>query len=147
MVFRCPRSFQGCPGYTLWSACLVQGRRRGTGKTSLNRSELNSTSSVKVFIVRDKGFIASGNLVTVSLNGRSLGKLGVGEFFSSPLINQTNILKVETTGLMGIGIGDDTRHFNKKSENTYFAVQYKTKLFSEGWKIIEITKNEFESKF
>jgi hypothetical protein len=48
---------------------------------------------------------------------------------------------------MGIGIGDDTRHFNKKSENNYFMLEYKTKLFSEGWKIVGITKNEFESKF
>ena len=120
----------------------------GTGNQYLNKSELNiSDENVKVFIYREKAFMCSGCLATVHLNGKQIGKLGNGEYISSILVSNSNTLKVETTGLQGIGIGDDTERFNKTKSNSYYLVEYKTKLFSQGWKIIEISKREFESYF
>ena len=120
----------------------------GTGNKSLNRSELDtSRGNVKMFIYRESAFVCSGCLATVSLNARQIGKLGNNEYISSILTSNSNTLKVETTGLQGIGIKDDTKRFTKTNSNSYFLVEYDMKLFSAGWEIVEITKNEFESKF
>ena len=120
----------------------------GTGNKYLSISELDTSSgNVKMFIYREKAFVCSGCLATVSLNARQIGKLGNGEYISSILASNSNTLKVETTGLQGIGIKDDTKRFTKTNSNSYFLVEYERKFFSEGWKIVEITKNEFESKF
>ena len=120
----------------------------GTGNKYLNRSELNTSSgNVKMFIYREKAFVCSGCLATVSLNARQIGKLGNSEYISSILTSNSNTLKVETTGLQGMGIKDDTKRFTKTYSNSYFLVEYETKLFSQGWKIIEISKREFESYF
>jgi len=120
----------------------------GTGNKYLNISELNTSGeNVKMFIYREKAFMCSACLATVLLNGRQIGKLGNSEYVSSILKSNSNTLKVETTGLQGIGIGDDTEHFSKTKSNSYFLIEYKKKFLSEGWKIIEITKSEFESYF
>ena len=118
----------------------------GTGNKYLDRNEFNS-SSVKMFIYRETAFTCSGCLATVSLNARQIGKLGNGEYISSILTSNSNTLKVETTGLQGIGIGDDTKRFSKTKSNSYFLVEYDTKVFSQGWKIIEISEREFKSYF
>ena len=119
----------------------------GTGNTYLNKAELNNTSATKkLFVYREKGFKASGNVPSVFVNGKKIGTIGIGEYVSSNIMQSFNTVEVKTTGFMGIGMYGATKTFDNKS-NKYFLVSYEEKLLSAGWEMIEISKSQFQSYY
>jgi hypothetical protein len=85
-------------GLMLISACS------GTG-VKYDHSVAASIDSAdsKIFIVRESAVIGSGVVLRVLVNGEAIGELGVGEVLSVPSQEGVNVIRVEGTGLSGVG--------------------------------------------
>ena len=117
----------------------------GTGTKSLSMINLNVDSDeAAAFFVRKKRFVAGGALVKVTLDGKEIGRLGVGEMERVSIEPGSHTARVSITNILMAGTGSDATAFNAdQGKAYYFIVDYDQGLFTGKWSITETSKNGF----
>ena len=117
--------------------------------TSLITESLDTNSrGGKVFVVRDTGSMALIYKISVTINGRSAGKVGMkGTAVGSSTIG-TNKVTVKMNGLGGIGMSDGIAFFEDLSgeRNRFFIIGLRQNLWSAELILQEISEDQFRSK-
>ncbi len=121
----------------------------GTGEKIPTRSEpavIGSNSQGSVYVARKSQGYGSGQIFQISLNGETLGDLGIGEYVSAELSEGVNVLKVKLSGILGaisIGANSPSKSFVKNgNENRYF-VTWMGLGFSPILEINEVTETDW----
>ena len=109
------------------SSCVGSGTK---SYSDVNRMIDNSQKRT-VFVARDTGFVGSGGLVAVLLNGEEVGKLGDGESLAAIGRKGFNNLTVRFTGLASFGMNKPEIDFElQESENKYFIIDLDVNLLT-----------------
>jgi hypothetical protein len=102
----------------------------------------------KVFVLRDTGFSGSGALMTVTLNGMSLGKIGNGETTLGNVNTGTNYIEASFGGLAGVGLNSAPATFEgRKNKNNYFIVKLTTGALKNRLQLFEVSEAAFKGSF
>ena len=122
-----------------------------SGSGSTNYSAVMSAvdnNTGKVFVLRDTGFNGGGALMTVTLNGMSLGKIGNGETTSGNVNTGTNYIEASFGGLAGVGMNSAPASFEgSKNQNNYFIVKLTVGAFKNRLQIFEVNEAAFKASF
>ena len=96
------------------------------------------------WFVRKKRFVAGGAFVKVTLDGKEIGRLGVGEMERVSIEPGSHTARVSITNILMAGTGSDATAFNAdQGKAYYFIVDYDQGLFTGKWSITETSKNGF----
>ena len=100
----------------------------------------------KVFIKRNSGYIGGGALVTITVNGRSVGQLGNGEMLFADANNGTNYIEAKVGGIQGFGLNSPSSSFqNNGVTNNYFLVTLKAGLLTNDLMLLETTEETWKT--
>ena len=119
----------------------------GTGMQPFSTTmQMSENSEGSVFVLRDTGFVGSGALMTVSLNGKKIGKIGKGESVLGKMSKNNNYLEANFTGLASIGLKPVQASFAKtRKGNKYFIIKLQTGLFLNELEMFEVSESTFKS--
>ena len=115
----------------------------GTG--SKIKPTINTTSNGKttIYFSRDGGFVASGVLAKIEVNGTEISQLGINEY-TSYNVNGNYRIKVSGAGLGGFGMGTDSISGVSDGKNYFYIIGVKQSLFSSKFTILETTESGYK---
>lgn len=105
-------------------------------------SNENQGGSSNLYFVRQGGFIASGVLAKLEVNGVEIGKIGVKEYINHKTSRNFKV-DVSGSGLGGIGMGGDSTSGVANGKNYFYIIGVKQGLFSTKFTINETTESGF----
>jgi|TARA_B110000483_G_scaffold98362_1_gene120665 hypothetical protein len=118
----------------------------GTG--TKNFSAINSmmiNSKEKIFVGRQPGYVGSGQVYKIFLNGKTVGKLGAGEMLVGDLTPGLNTLQAKFIGITDFEMGSYTFTFKAtKGSNKFIIVSFKMGGFSNSLRLMEVTESSFK---
>ena len=117
----------------------------GTGiKPALLFKEIE-TNQTKIFVKRQTGFAGSGLLIYVTLNDRSIGKLGYNEMLSASTEVGSGIVSADFNAFTSmVVINDTSRQFTiEKGEKLFFVITQDYWVMTTKLKMYEIDQKEF----
>ena len=115
----------------------------GTGTKTIPTVSAGKGGETNLYFVRSSGFIASGVLAKIEVNGAEIAKLGVSEYVDYETSNNFRI-KVSGSGIGGLGIGVDSTSGIADGKNYFYIIGVKQGLFSTKFTIQETTENNFK---
>ena len=121
----------------------------GGSNSSLVSSALDSKSSdAKVFVVRNTGSTCMIYSISVSLNGQSIGKVGMKETAVGNSIIGNNTVSAKMGGIGGMGTKDGKAFFNNPSgeKNMFFVIGIAPTAFTCGVTLREVNEKQFRAK-
>ena len=125
----------------LFSFLLVSCSGTGTkNKPSIS----NSGGSTTLYFTREDGFVASGVLAKIIVNGTEIAQLGIKEYTNFKASGNYKI-KVSGAGLGGFGMGNDSTSGIADGKNYFYIIGVKQSLFSTKFTIRETTESGFNS--
>ena len=128
-------------------AILVSCSGSGSSNYSAVMSAVDNSTG-KVFVLRDTGFSGGGALMTVTLNGMSLGKIGNGETAVGNTNSGTNYIEARFGGISGMGLNSAPASFEgSKNKNNYFLVKLTTGALKNRLQMFEVNEAAFKGSF
>ncbi len=126
---------------------LLLGLAQCAGTGSKTKPVITSSNSGKtnLYFLRDSGFIASGVLARVTVNGTEIAKLGIKESVVHSVGSNYKI-KISGAGIGGIGMGSDSASGIADGNNNFYLISIKQGLFSTKWIITETTEAGFKAQ-
>ena len=124
---------------TVLTACV------GTGTKNLSaiNFEVPSDDSA-IFLVRKKKYFGSAALVKIIVDGREVGKLGVGEMERIAISPGSHTINVKIGSILQAGIGGDATAFiAEKGQSYFFIADMEQGFFAGKWTITPTTKAGF----
>ena len=94
--------------------------------------------------MREGGFVASGVLAKVNVNGIEITKLGVKENIVHS-VNGKYKIKISGAGIGGIGMGSNSISGIGDGKNYFYLISVKQGLFKTEWTNNETTESDFKS--
>ena len=118
----------------------------GTGTTNLSAINFEvPTEDSAIFIVRKKKYFGSAALVKILVDGREVGKLGVGEMERIAISPGSHKINVKIGSILQAGIGGDATAFiAEKGKSYFFIADIEQGFFSGKWSITPTTKDGFQ---
>ena len=115
----------------------------GTG--SKNKPTISTTGSgnTTIYFTRQGGFVASGVLAKIEVNGSEIAQLGVNEYITSNVTGNYRI-KVSGAGIGGIRMGSDSISGVADGKNYFYIIGVKQGLFSASFTITETTESGYK---
>ena len=116
-----------------------------SGNGSKIKPTINTTNNGKttIYFSRDGGFVASGVLAKIEVNGTEISQLGINEYTSSN-VNGNYRIKVSGAGLGGFGMGTDSISGVSDGKNYFYIIGVKQSLFSSKFTILETTESGYK---
>ena len=105
-------------------------------------SKETTGNSTNLYFVRQGGFIASGVLAKLEVNGVEIGKIGIKEYINHRVSKNFKI-DVSGAGIGGIGMGKDSTSGVGNGKNYFYIIGVKQGLFSTKFVINETTETGF----
>ena len=98
-----------------------------------------------IFIVRKKKYFGSASLVKILVDGREVGKLGIGEMERIAISPGSHKINVKIGSILQAGIGGDASAFiAEKGKSYFFIADMEAGLFAGKWSITPTTKSGFQ---
>ena len=115
----------------------------GTG--SKNKPTISTTGSgnTTIYFTRQGGFVASGVLAKIEVNGSEIAQLGVNEYTTTNVTGNYKI-RVSGAGLGGFGMGTDSTSGIADGKNYFYIIGVKQSLFSTKFTINETTESGYK---
>ena len=123
-----------------------------TGTGVKNASQIASTLEAiggtgQVYVLRSKGWVASGALMMITLNGIKQGEIGVGETLILEAKTGSNSLTADIEGWQGIGLDPVTVQFDNDGDaNSFFVLSLEQGLWTSKLKLIETTESGWKQE-
>ena len=116
----------------------------GTGSKVKPNISSNSVGKSNLYFLRESGFVASGVLAKINVNGVEIAKLGIKENIVHPVSGKYKI-KISGAGIGGLGMGSDSISGIGDGKNYFYLISVKQGLFKTEWVINETTESGFKS--
>ncbi len=115
--------------FIIIAATLINCAGEGSSYIEARADLDQNVKGGKVYILRDTGYSCSACLVTLTLNGRNIGKIGDRETAIAVIDKKENFIKAEVKGVQTLGMAPNSAKFEaKKGENKFFIIQQKMGL-------------------
>ena len=114
----------------------------GTGSKIKPTISSNSSGTTNLYFVRAGGFIASGVLSKVEINGIEIARLGVKEYVKYPISGNFKI-KISGAGIGGLGMGNDAVSGVADGKNYFYIIGVKQGLLTTKFTIQETTQSGY----
>jgi hypothetical protein len=111
----------------------------GTGSKNKPTISTTDTGNTTIYFTRQGGFVASGVLAKIEVNGSEIAQLGVNEYITSNVTGNYRI-KVSGAGIGGFGMGTDSTSGVGDGKNYFYIIGVKQSLFSTKFTINETTE-------
>ena len=121
----------------LLSACS------GTGSKIKPSVGTSNNGNTVLYLTREGGYIGSGVLAKVEVNGKEIAKLGVKENITHNVSSNYKI-RISGVGIGGFGMGKDSSAGTDDGKNHFYIISVKQGLFSASFKISETTEAGFK---
>ena len=115
----------------------------GTGSKNKPTISTTGTGNTTIYFTRQGGFVASGVLAKIEVNGSEIAQLGVNEYITSNVTGNYRI-KVSGAGLGGFGMGTDSTSGVADGKNYFYIIGVKQSLFSTKFTINETTESGYK---
>ena len=115
----------------------------GTGSKNKPTISTTGTGNTTIFFTRQGGFVASGVLAKIEVNGSEIAQLGVKEYVTSNVTGNYRI-KVSGAGIGGFGMGTDSTSGIADGKNYFYIIGVKQSLFSTKFTINETTESGYK---
>ena len=115
----------------------------GTGSKIKPTITTSNSGNTTLYFTRQGGFIASGVLAKVEVNGREIARLGTKEHLTHNVSTNFRI-NVSGAGLGGIGMGGDSISGVANGKNYFYIIGVKQGLFSSKFTINETTESGYK---
>lgn len=115
----------------------------GTGSKNKPTISTTGTGNTTIYFTREGGFVASGVLAKIEVNGSEIAQLGVNEYITSNVTGNYRI-KVSGAGLGGFGMGTDSTSGVADGKNYFYIIGVKQSLFSTKFTINETTESGYK---
>jgi len=115
----------------------------GTGSKNRPTISTTGTGSTTIYFTREGGFVASGALAKIEVNGSEIAQLGVNEYITSNVTGNYRI-KVSGAGIGGFGMGTDSTSGVADGKNYFYIIGVKQSLFSTKFTINETTESGYK---
>ena len=115
----------------------------GTGTKTKPTISTAGTGNTTIYFTRQGGFVASGVLAKIEVNGSEIAQLGVNEYITSNVTGNYRI-KVSGAGLGGFGMGTDSTSGVADGKNYFYIIGVKQSLFSTKFTINETTESGYK---
>ena len=115
----------------------------GTGSKNRPTISTTDTGNTTIYFSRVGGFVASGVLAKIEVNGTEISQLGINEYTSSN-VNGNYRIKVSGAGLGGFGMGTDSISGVSDGKNYFYIIGVKQGLFSASFTITETTESGYK---
>ena len=116
----------------------------GTGSKTKPNISSSSVGKSNLYFLREGGFVASGVLAKVNVNGIEIAKLGIKENIVHSVSGKYRI-KISGAGIGGLGMGSDSISGIGDGKNYLYLISVKQGLFKTEWTINETTESGFKS--
>ena len=117
----------------------------GTGSKIKPVISNNNSGTTNLYFSRQGGFVASGVLAKIEVNGSEIGKLGINEHVKHSVSGNFRI-KVSGAGIGGLGMGQDTVSGIGDGRNYFYIISVKQGFLSTKWIINETTESGFKTQ-
>ena len=117
----------------------------GTGSKIKPVISNNNSGTTNLYFSRQGGFVASGVLAKIEVNGSEIGRLGINEHVKHSVSGNFRI-KVSGAGIGGLGMGQDTVSGIGDGRNYFYIISVKQGLLSTKWIINETTESGFKTQ-
>tara|TARA_B100001123_G_C14757035_1_gene807267 strand:+ start:54 stop:470 length:417 start_codon:yes stop_codon:yes gene_type:complete len=117
----------------------------GTGSKIKPVISNNNSGTTNLYFSRQGGFVASGVLAKIEVNGSEIGRLGINEHVKHSVSGSFRI-KVSGAGIGGLGMGQDTVSGIGDGRNYFYIISVKQGLLSTKWIINETTESGFKTQ-
>lgn len=121
---------------------LVLVQCSGTGTKTKPVISSSNSGNTNLYFSRQGGFVASGVLVKVEVNGSEIARLGIKEH-TKHSVSENFRIKISGAGIGGVGMGSDTISGVADGKNYFYIIGVKQGLFSTKWIINETTESGF----
>jgi len=115
----------------------------GTGSKIKPTITTSNSGNTTLYFTRQGGFIASGVLAKVEVNGIEIARLGVKEHLTHNVSTNFRI-NVSGAGLGGLGMGGDSISGVTNGKNYFYIIGVKQGLFSTKFTINETTETGYK---
>ena len=115
----------------------------GTGSKNKPTISTTGTGNTTIYFTRQGGFVASGVLAKIEVNGSEIAQLGVNEYITSNVTGNYRI-KVSGAGIGGFGMGTDSTSGIADGKNYFYIIGVKQSLFSTKFTINETTESGYK---
>ena len=115
----------------------------GTGSKNKPTISTTGTGNTTIYFTRQGGFVASGVLAKIEVNGSEIAQLGVNEYTTSNVTGNYRI-KVSGAGIGGFGMGTDSTSGVADGKNYFYIIGVKQSLFSTKFTINETTESGYK---
>jgi len=115
----------------------------GTGSKNRPTISTTGTGNTTIYFTREGGFVASGVLAKIEVNGSEIAQLGVNEYTTSNVTGNYRI-KVSGAGIGGFGMGTDSTSGVADGKNYFYIIGVKQSLFSTKFTINETTESGYK---
>ena len=115
----------------------------GTGSKNRPTISTTGTGNTTIYFTREGGFVASGVLAKIEVNGSEIAQLGVNEYITSNVTGNYRI-KVSGAGIGGFGMGTDSTSGVADGKNYFYIIGVKQSLFSTKFTINETTESGYK---
>ena len=115
----------------------------GTGSKNKPTISTTGTGNTTIYFTREGGFVASGVLAKIEVNGSEIAQLGVNEYTTSNVTGNYRI-KVSGAGIGGFGMGTDSTSGVADGKNYFYIIGVKQSLFSTKFTINETTESGYK---
>jgi len=117
----------------------------GTGTKIKPTISNNSSGTTNLYFSRQGGFVASGVLAKIEVNGSEIARLGINEHAKHSVSSNFKI-NVSGASIGGLGMGKDTISGVADGRNYFYIISIKQGLLSTKWIINETTESGFKSQ-
>ena len=117
----------------------------GTGSKIKPVISNNNSGTTNLYFSRQGGFVASGVLAKIEVNGSEIGRLGINEHVKHSVSGNFRI-KVSGAGIGGLGMGEDAVSGIGDGRNYFYIISVKQGLLSTKWIINETTESGFKTQ-
>ena len=121
----------------------------GTGtKSDSYIPELDSGEQIsgKIMVLRDTGWTAGAQVISVKLNGQEIGQLRPKQIVVSDSVGGDNELLANYTGINAIGVtGAEVSFQSDGTQNHYFLITQKDNLFGLTVVLSEVSEQTFRN--
>jgi len=115
----------------------------GTGSKTRPNISSSNTENTNLYFVRESGYVASGVLAKITVNGNEIARLGAKEYTTHSVSDDFRI-NVSGSGIGGIGMGGDSTSGISNKKNYFFIIGVKQNLFSTKFTIKETTESGYK---